>query len=70
MRDLPIIFPISLAIILILVFFTGAYAISAGAVPEQPVYTSTPGSGGAPTGDETTQNSWFEQGAIFVCPFH
>ena len=55
MRDLPIIFPISLAILLAAMLFTSAYAISANAVadPAAPV-----------------ENSVFERGALLVCPFH
>ena len=39
MRDLPIVFPISLVVILIAIFFTAAYAISEDALSEaSPAY--------------------------------
>lgn len=62
MRDLPIIFPISLVVLLIVLFFTGAYAVSAGAAADQQNYVSI--------GESTDDNNLFEKGALFVCPFH
>ncbi len=58
MRDLPIIFPISLAILLAAMLFTSAYAISANAASERPGAASA------------SENSVFERGALLVCPFH
>ncbi len=65
MRDLPIVFPISLAVILIMMFFTGAYAISAGAVDDRTLYSATAG-----VERSAADDAWFEKGALFVCPFH
>ena len=59
MRDLPVIFPISLAILLAALLFMSAYAISADAV-----------SGAASAGAATADNSVFQKGALLVCPFH
>lgn len=59
MRDLPIIFPISLAILLAAMLFTSAYAISANAVSERPAASAS-----------ASENSVFERGALLVCPFH
>lgn len=61
MRDLPIIFPISLAILLAALLFTSAYAVSANAVSD-----------GAALGASASasDNTLFERGALLVCPFH
>lgn len=60
MRDLPVIFPISLAILLAAMLFASAYAISANAVSDQAAASSLSAGG----------NSVFERGALLVCPFH
>lgn len=62
MRDLPIIFPISLAVLLAVMLFTSAYAISANAVSDQ--------SAAAGVSRSADDNSVFERGALLVCPFH
>ncbi len=61
MRDLPIIFPISLAVLIIALFFMGAYAVSAGAVEERQAYGIE---------RQVSDDSLFQKGALFVCPFH
>lgn len=61
MRDLPIIFPISLAVLLAVMLFTSAYAISANAVSDQAA---------AGVSRSADDNSVFERGALLVCPFH
>ena len=74
MRDIPIVFPISLAIIVVMLFFTGAYAISANAVEGGGVY-STPAGSALPV-EQTTRDTgggeydWYQQAALFVCPLH
>ena len=70
MRDLPIVFPISLAVILIMVFFTGAYAISAQAVADPPARVSSAVGSDLQDGEPPIDNVWFEDAAVFVCPFH
>ena len=62
MRDLPIIFPLSLVVLLIVLFFTGVYAVSASATVGQQANISAGGS--------DNERSIFQQGALFVCPFH
>jgi hypothetical protein len=74
MRELPIVFPISLAVILIAIFFTAAYAISEDALSEtSPAYASTHepliASSGAAS-DSAAETDWYQQAAIFVCPLH
>ena len=63
MRDLPKIFPISLAVLLIMVFFMGAYVISAQAAYDaaQPA---------AQYAEAAPDNNFVETGAFLVCPFH
>ena len=59
MRDLPAIFPISLAVLLAALIFMSAYAVSANAVADA-------GGGGA----ASAERSVFEKSALLVCPFH
>ena len=40
MRDIPIVFPIALAIIVAMLLFTSAYAVSANAVASNSAYSS------------------------------
>ena len=61
MRDLPIIFPISLAVLLAALLFASAYAVSANAASDQTA------AGVSRSADE---NSVFERGALLICPFH
>ena len=61
-RDLPIIFPISLAVLLAALLFTSAYAVSANAVADGAAL----GANAAASAD----NTLFEKGALLVCPFH
>ena len=63
-RDVPLVFPISLAIILVMLFFTGAYAISENALEGERVS----GQVDAAVGSEDRE--WVENAAIFVCPLH
>lgn len=74
MRDIPIVFPIALAIIVAMLLFTSAYAVSANAVANNPSYgtqvSSTgfvipTGQGGAAT-DGSENYSWYEQAALAV----
>ena len=58
MRDLPIIFPISLAVLLAALLFTSAYAVSANAVADGAALAAS------------ADNTLFEKGALLVCPFH
>ena len=52
MRDIPIVFPIALAIIVAMLLFTSAYAVSANAVANNPSYGTQVSSTGfvIPTG--------------------
>ena len=64
LRDVPLVFPISLAIIVVMLFFTGAYAISENALEGEQV------SGQVDTAVAPEGQEWLEQAAIFVCPLH
>ena len=73
MKDLPIIFPISLAVLLVAVFFLGAYAISEGATSPEPLIRTA--SEGAfdhlnPPAQGSVEYDWFTDAAIWVCPLH
>ena len=63
MKHIPIVFPLSLLVIIVLSFFTGAYAISENALSEQPTAIAAAGQG-------ETDHQWLEKGAIWVCPLH
>ena len=65
LRDVPLVFPISLAIIVVMLFFTGAYAISENALEGEQAASGQVDAAVAPEGQE-----WLEQAAIFVCPLH
>ena len=60
MRDLPAIFPISLAVLLAALIFMSAYAVSANAVADD-------ANGG---GAASAERGVFEKSALLVCPFH
>ena len=71
MRDIPIVFPIALAIIVAMLLFTSAYAVSANAVAGNAAYSSQV----APTGFVVTAQqdnaapdgySWYEKAALAV----
>ena len=65
MKHIPIVYPLSLLVLIIFVFFTGAYAIAEGAVGEPVVPAATTDSGVA-----VDDHEWYESTAIWVCPLH
>ena len=75
MKDIPIIFPMALAVIMVATFFMGAYAISADTLKDPPLtYAATARS---PTGEaesdpaqEPAQRHWYQEASIWVCPLH
>ena len=73
MRDIPIVFPIALAIIVAMLLFTSAYAVSANAVASNSSYSSLSPSGlvipsgqGNATSDGSGGYNWYEQAALAV----
>ena len=71
MRDIPIVFPIALAIIVAMLLFTSAYAVSANAVASNSAYSSQLSPSGIviSTGqgsDSSEGYSWYEQAALAV----
>ena len=74
MRDIPIVFPIALAIIVVMLLFTSAYAVSANAVASNPSYSSqmsptgfvVPAQQGGAATDGSEGYSWYEQAALAV----
>ena len=74
MRDIPIVFPIALAIIVAMLLFTSAYAVSANAVANNPSYGAQvsptgfviPTGQGSATTDGSGNYSWYEQAALAV----
>ena len=74
MRDIPIVFPIALAIIVAMLLFTSAYAVSANAVASSTAYSSQVSPTGfvIPTGqgnaasDGSENYSWYEKAALAV----
>ena len=64
MKDIPIVFPLSLLVIILLSFFSGAYAISENALSDQPAAIVAAAEQGE------TDHQWFERGAIWACPLH
>ena len=70
MRELPIVFPISLAIIVLLLLFTSAYAISSSAYDSEQAYAASLSSGGLVEGGGAPERSLFQKTAFAVCPLH
>ena len=75
MKDIPIIFPISLVVIILLTFFTGAYAISANALDNPaPIYTASINpietSGDPDAAPEAAERAWYQGAAMWICPLH
>ena len=74
MRDIPIVFPIALAIIVAMLLFTSAYAVSANAVANNPSYGAQvsptgfviPASQGNAASGGSENYSWYEQAALAV----
>jgi hypothetical protein len=59
MKHIPIVFPLSFAVILVVIFFTSAFAIADGAVTRE-----------AQTTEADADYDWYESTAILVCPLH
>ncbi len=74
MRDIPIVFPLALAVIIAMLLFTSAYAVSANAVANNSAYTSQvsptgfmiPSGQGNAASDGSANYSWYEQAALAV----
>ncbi len=61
MKHIPIVFPISFMVILVVIFFSGAYAIAEGAAAGQTGTASTQAGQGL---------DWYQSAAAWVCPLH
>ena len=59
MRHIPVVFPLSFAVLLVVIFFTSAFAIADGAVDRE---VQTPAA--------DADYEWYESTAIWVCPLH
>ena len=72
MKDIPVIFPLSLLVIILFSFFTGAYAISEDALSEEPGAVSAAAAGeSSASGDAgSLDHEWYQNAAIWVCPLH
>lgn len=68
MREIPIVFPISLAIIVLLLLFTSAYAISSNTYANEQMYASTLASG--ENAEQAPGRTVFQKAAFAVCPLH
>ena len=72
MKHIPVIFPLSLLVIVLLSFFTGAYAISEDALSEEPgvIAAAGPGVSNEPGDAGSLDHRWYQKTAIWVCPLH
>ncbi len=71
MRDIPLIFPIALAVIVVLTFFTGAYSVSENVqCDDRQLLTASLVGGGSSAPPQTSEHDWYEGAAIWVCPLH
>ena len=59
MRHIPIVFPLSFAVLLVIIFFTSAFAVADGAVGREAQATAS-----------DAEYEWYESSAIWVCPLH
>ena len=74
MKHIPIVFPISFLVIILVTFFSGAYAVAEGAVSGRQgaivqQFAYRPGT------DSKQQASsadyvWYQSAAVWVCPLH
>jgi hypothetical protein len=70
-KNIPIIFPIALAVIIITTFFSGAYAIAEGAVRSDSANPEQQTGADSSSGDTSSGgHDWYESTAILVCPLH
>ena len=71
---MPLVYPLVFALVVLVTFFTGAYAIAEGAVNGQsPAPAASSGEGGragAGLPSPATGLEWYESAAILVCPLH
>ena len=65
MKHIPIIFPISLAVITFFLVLSGVYAISEGAVSTTESVSSEDGNV-----VQINQFKWHQKAAVWVCPLH
>ena len=75
MKHMPLVYPLVFALVVLLTFFTGAYALAEGAVTGQsptPAASSTGEGGRAEAGLQSPASGleWYESAAILVCPLH
>ena len=59
MREIPLVFPLSFVVLLVVIFFTSAFAIADGAVDREAEAT-----------EADPEYEWYESTAIYVCPLH
>ena len=59
MKHIPLVFPLSFAVILVVIFFTSAFAIADGAVGREAQAT-----------EADAEYECYESTAILVCPLH
>lgn len=64
LKDVPLIFPFSFAVMALIIFFAGAYGVAESAVSDQPAVDS------ASSVASSAEHDWYESAAIFVCPLH
>ena len=76
MKNVPIIFPIALALIIIATFFTGAYAVSEAALNGGDILAGDSPAVSAGLSSPTQRQAasddleWYQNAAIFICPLH
>ena len=71
MKHILVIYPLALLVLIVFIFFTGAYAMAEAAVGEQ--LEPPPASSGPPEPESAAAvagHEWYESAAIWVCPLH
>jgi hypothetical protein len=70
MKFLPRIYLVALLLLIVFLFFVGAWAIAENAVGDIPAAEAAGGNaepGGTAEGDSLT---WYQDAAVFICPLH
>ena len=74
MKHIPFVYPLSLAIIVVAMFFVGVYSMAESAVKGDDIFASEVALEASPSTAGGTirsgEHDWYEKTAIFICPLH
>ena len=74
MKHVPLIYPLSLALIVVVMFFAGVWSIAESAVNGNDIIAVesavTTGPSRVSAAPPPATKDWYEKAAIFICPLH